>query len=128
MKAVVLGSRVTRAGSGIAGICKVTILPAARAFCCASAAPLKNARTRPERVAELFQQRHRAVIVLDIGWVHLQDQQRTDRVGGRLGVFGSRNRTTLKQRTMELNCSEAQPERIACGPSPKLRPPAAASG
>src|SRR5712671_3859857 len=39
-----------------------------------------------ERVAELFQQRHRAVIVLDIGWVHLQDQQRTDRVGDNVTV------------------------------------------
>src|SRR5258708_38538427 len=37
---------MTGAGSGIAGICKVTILPAARAFCCASAAPLKTTRTR----------------------------------------------------------------------------------
>src|SRR5258708_7025549 len=34
-----------------------------------------------ERVAELLQQRHRAMIVLDIGWVHLQDKQRTDRIG-----------------------------------------------
>src|SRR5260370_10406402 len=31
-----------------------------------------------ERVAELFQQRHRPVIVLDIGWVPLQDHQPPD--------------------------------------------------
>src|SRR5262249_32500400 len=75
------------------------------AFCCASAAPVTNVRTRP-----LDTRTARNSVMLESpqeGW----------------GVFGSRNRTARKQRPMELNCSGVRPERIACGPSRKLRPP-----